>query len=195
MRAILAGGGTGGHVIPALAIAQELQKLYGTEVLFIGTARGLENKLVRAAGFPLRLVEVGALNRVSLAIRLKTYFGLPMAIGAKLAAPNKKVVCFEGDGGLMCGILSEMEVGARYGLSMPISVSPAALDHLAPEHREVLLLRFIESMSYEQIARVVGCAVGTVRSRLHYAKKAMRDEIERMQHHERERTGKGATAL
>ncbi len=42
MRAILAGGGTGGHVIPALAIAQELQKLHGAEVLFIGTARGLE---------------------------------------------------------------------------------------------------------------------------------------------------------
>src|SRR5437867_2266623 len=80
MRAILAGGGTGGHVIPALAIAQELQKLHGAEVLFIGTARGLENKLVPPAGFPLRLVEVGALNRVSLGTRLKTYFGLPSAI-------------------------------------------------------------------------------------------------------------------
>jgi UDP-N-acetylglucosamine--N-acetylmuramyl-(pentapeptide) pyrophosphoryl-undecaprenol N-acetylglucosamine transferase len=80
MRAILAGGGTGGHVIPALAIAQELQKLHGAEVLFIGTARGLENKLVPPAGFLLRLVEVGALNRVSLGTRLKTYFGLPSAI-------------------------------------------------------------------------------------------------------------------
>ena len=53
MRAILAGGGTGGHVIPALAIAQELQKRYGAEVLFIGTARGIENRLVPAAGFQL----------------------------------------------------------------------------------------------------------------------------------------------
>ena len=51
MRVILAGGGTGGHVIPAIAIAQELQKRYGAEVLFIGTARGLENRLVPAAGF------------------------------------------------------------------------------------------------------------------------------------------------
>ncbi len=59
MRAILAGGGTGGHVIPALAIAQELQKQYDAEVLFIGTARGIENRLVPAAGFPLRLVQVG----------------------------------------------------------------------------------------------------------------------------------------
>jgi len=82
MRAILAGGGTGGHVIPALAIAQELQKNYDAEVLFIGTARGIENRLVPAAGFPLRLIEVGALNRVSLATRLKTSLGLPGAVWA-----------------------------------------------------------------------------------------------------------------
>jgi UDP-N-acetylglucosamine--N-acetylmuramyl-(pentapeptide) pyrophosphoryl-undecaprenol N-acetylglucosamine transferase len=80
MRAILAGGGTGGHVIPALAIAQELQKQYGAEVLFIGTARGIENRLVPAAGFPLRLVQVGALNKVSLKTRLKTLFDLPRAV-------------------------------------------------------------------------------------------------------------------
>ncbi len=80
MRAILAGGGTGGHVIPALAIAQELQKRYQAEVLFIGTARGLENRLVPAAGFPLQLVKVGALNRVSLATRLRTMFDLPRAV-------------------------------------------------------------------------------------------------------------------
>jgi UDP-N-acetylglucosamine--N-acetylmuramyl-(pentapeptide) pyrophosphoryl-undecaprenol N-acetylglucosamine transferase len=80
MRAILAGGGTGGHVIPALAIAQQLQKDYAAEVLFIGTARGIENRLVPAAGFDLRLVQVGALNRVSLTTRLKTIFDLPRAV-------------------------------------------------------------------------------------------------------------------
>src|ERR1051325_9925782 len=71
----------------------------------------------------------------------------------------------------------------------------AALDLVGPGHREVLLLRFIESMNYEQIANVVGCAVGTVRSRLHYAKKALRDQIERIENHERERTGKGAASI
>jgi UDP-N-acetylglucosamine--N-acetylmuramyl-(pentapeptide) pyrophosphoryl-undecaprenol N-acetylglucosamine transferase len=80
MRAILAGGGTGGHVIPALAIAQQLQKDYSADVLFIGTARGIENRLVPAAGFDLRLVQVGALNRVSLTTRLKTIFDLPRAV-------------------------------------------------------------------------------------------------------------------
>jgi UDP-N-acetylglucosamine--N-acetylmuramyl-(pentapeptide) pyrophosphoryl-undecaprenol N-acetylglucosamine transferase len=82
MRAILAGGGTGGHVIPALAIAQQLQKDYAAEVLFVGTARGIENRLVPAAGFPLRLVQVGALKNVSLATRLKTAFDLPLAVWA-----------------------------------------------------------------------------------------------------------------
>ena len=80
MRAILAGGGTGGHVIPALAIASELKKSYGAEVLFIGTARGIENRLVPAAGYPLKLVRVGALKNVSLMTRAKTAFDLPRAI-------------------------------------------------------------------------------------------------------------------
>src|SRR5437879_923737 len=82
MRVILAGGGIGWQVNPAIAIAQELQKRYGAEVLFIGTARGLENRLVPAAGFALQLVKVGALNRVSLATRMKTAFDLPRAIFA-----------------------------------------------------------------------------------------------------------------
>jgi len=80
MKVILAGGGTGGHVIPAIAIAQEMRSRYAAEALFIGTARGLENRLVPATGFPLQLVKVGALNRVSLATRIKTIFDLPRAI-------------------------------------------------------------------------------------------------------------------
>jgi RNA polymerase sigma-70 factor (ECF subfamily) len=54
----------------------------------------------------------------------------------------------------------------------------AALRRLAPEHREVLLLRFFEGMAYEDIARVTGCQLGTVRSRIHYAKRALRRVME-----------------
>jgi UDP-N-acetylglucosamine--N-acetylmuramyl-(pentapeptide) pyrophosphoryl-undecaprenol N-acetylglucosamine transferase len=80
MRVILAGGGTGGHVIPALAIAQQLKKAYAAELLFIGTPRGMENRLVPAAGFELRLVQVGALKNVSLTTRLRTAWDLPVAV-------------------------------------------------------------------------------------------------------------------
>ena len=54
----------------------------------------------------------------------------------------------------------------------------AGLDTLASEQREVLILRFLEEMSYEDIARVVGCQLGTVRSRIHYAKRALRRALE-----------------
>lgn len=60
----------------------------------------------------------------------------------------------------------------------------AALAHLTPAHREVLLLRFIEEMAYEDIARVTGCQLGTVRSRIHYAKGALRRVLEEMSQHE-----------
>lgn len=59
-----------------------------------------------------------------------------------------------------------------------------ALDALAPEHREVLVLRFLEDMTYENIAQVTGCPVGTVRSRIHYAKRALRCALERMGGHD-----------
>jgi RNA polymerase sigma-70 factor (ECF subfamily) len=53
----------------------------------------------------------------------------------------------------------------------------AALGRLRPQHKEVLVLRFLEEMSYEDIADVVGCPVGTVRSRIHYAKRELRREM------------------
>ena len=80
MRAILAGGGTGGHVIPALAIAHELRTRYGAEIAFVGTERGIETRLVPKAGFPLHLIEVGGLKNVSVAQRMKTLVALPAAV-------------------------------------------------------------------------------------------------------------------
>lgn len=55
----------------------------------------------------------------------------------------------------------------------------AAIANLRPEHRDVLLLRFMEDLSYEQIAQVVGCGVGTVRSRIFYAKAALKRQLEK----------------
>jgi RNA polymerase sigma-70 factor, ECF subfamily len=56
----------------------------------------------------------------------------------------------------------------------------AALEELETAYREVLVLRFLEDMSYEDVALVIGCPVGTVRSRIHYAKRALRRALERM---------------
>ena len=74
---LMAGGGTGGHVIPALAVARELRRR-GHEPFFVGTERGLEAKLVPSDGFELKKIEVGALNRVSLRRKVNTLLGLPI---------------------------------------------------------------------------------------------------------------------
>lgn len=79
LRILIAGGGTGGHIIPALAMADALQARHGAEILFVGTARGLESRLVPQAGYRLELIRAGQLNQVSLATRLRTLAGLPRA--------------------------------------------------------------------------------------------------------------------
>jgi UDP-N-acetylglucosamine--N-acetylmuramyl-(pentapeptide) pyrophosphoryl-undecaprenol N-acetylglucosamine transferase len=81
LRILIAGGGTGGHIIPALAVARALAERYKAEVLLVGTARGLESKLVPEAGFPLKLIDVGPLKSVSLMTRLQTLSHLPGSIG------------------------------------------------------------------------------------------------------------------
>lgn len=79
MKFVMAGGGTGGHVIPALAVAHELRRR-GHEPVFFGTRQGYESRLVPAAGFPIEWIEVGGLNRVSLVQKLKSLISLPISV-------------------------------------------------------------------------------------------------------------------
>lgn len=52
------------------------------------------------------------------------------------------------------------------------------LTTLSPEHKEAIVLRYFEEMSYQEISDIMGCGVGTVRSRIHYAKQEIRKKIE-----------------
>jgi UDP-N-acetylglucosamine--N-acetylmuramyl-(pentapeptide) pyrophosphoryl-undecaprenol N-acetylglucosamine transferase len=104
LRVLIAGGGTGGHIIPALAVARELVARHGAEILFVGTPRGMESRLVPAAGFGLHLIEVGQLKNVSLMTRLRTMIDLPRSIFAcrRLIREFKPDVVF-GVGGYASG--------------------------------------------------------------------------------------------
>lgn len=61
MKVVIAGGGTGGHLFPGIAVAEELAAR-GHEVRFVGTARGIEAKVCPKEGWPLDLIDVGGLK-------------------------------------------------------------------------------------------------------------------------------------
>jgi UDP-N-acetylglucosamine--N-acetylmuramyl-(pentapeptide) pyrophosphoryl-undecaprenol N-acetylglucosamine transferase len=83
MRALFAAGGTGGHIYPALAVAKELTSRHkGSAVRFVGTARGLETRLVPQAGFELSLIESAGLTNMSLGARLRGLWLLPKSFAA-----------------------------------------------------------------------------------------------------------------
>jgi len=63
MRVLIAGGGTGGHVYPALAVASVLRDHYHAEIVYMGDRHGLEAELVPAAGFPFVAIDAGKLRR------------------------------------------------------------------------------------------------------------------------------------
>ena len=64
MRIVLSGGGTGGHINPAISIAQYFKNQdENTEILFIGTEHGLEKKLIPQAGFPIKYIDVCGFKR------------------------------------------------------------------------------------------------------------------------------------
>src|SRR5207244_3410897 len=81
MRMLIAGGGTGGHLFPGLALAEEVKTRHPrNEVLFVGTARGLETRIVPKNGFPLELIEVSPLKRQGTRGTLRGLFRLPRSV-------------------------------------------------------------------------------------------------------------------
>lgn len=129
LRVLIAGGGTGGHIIPALAVARELAAHHAAEILFVGTARGMEIRLVPEAGYNLRLIDVGPLKNVSLLRRLRTLLDLPRSIFAckRLIREFKPDVVF-GVGGYASG----PAMAAALRLKVPtMAFEPNAMPGLA----------------------------------------------------------------
>lgn len=83
MRALIAAGGTGGHIYPGIAVAKEIMgRAPDSVVRFVGTARGLETRLVPQAGFELSIIESSGLKNVSLAAKVRGLITLPQSIFA-----------------------------------------------------------------------------------------------------------------
>lgn len=158
---MIAGGGTGGHVIPALAIGRELRDMHGAEVRYIGTARGLETKLVPEAGFRLELVRSGQLKNVSLATRLRTMADLPLGVlrcVTLLRAFRPKVVV--GVGGYASGPAMMAAVLLRIPtLAYEPNAVPGLTNRLVGKRVSAAAVSFAQTTAYFRNAEVTGVPV------------------------------------
>ncbi len=78
MKVVIAGGGTGGHLYPGIAIALEVLKEDGNEVLFVGTKQGIEAKVLPREGLPVRFISAGKLKGMKLTSVIRTVLTLPL---------------------------------------------------------------------------------------------------------------------
>src|SRR5687767_1833078 len=90
MRVLIAGGGTGGHLFPGIALAEEVvTRHHKNEVIFVGTTRGLEARVVPAAGYKLETIKVRGLKGMGPLKLLLGLFALPMAFFESLSILRK----------------------------------------------------------------------------------------------------------
>jgi UDP-N-acetylglucosamine--N-acetylmuramyl-(pentapeptide) pyrophosphoryl-undecaprenol N-acetylglucosamine transferase len=105
MRAIIAAAGTAGHINPGIAIANKIkQEEKNSEILFIGTTRGLENDLVPRAGYELKTIDAYGLSKKISINNIKNMYKTYKGIGeAKKIIKDFKPDVVIGTGGYICG--------------------------------------------------------------------------------------------
>lgn len=81
LRLLLAAGGTGGHLFPGIAVAEAAQREMGAEVLFVGTANGLETEVIPRLGFPLQLIPAQQLRGRNWAGMVRAWWAAFRALG------------------------------------------------------------------------------------------------------------------
>lgn len=163
MKLLIAGGGTGGHVFPAIAVAQEwLGRGDKREVLLVGTARGLEMKLVPQAGLPLETIRSAGLKGIGgmKFARNLAMLGPAMLDSASIVRRNKFVAAF-GVGGYAAG---PMMLAASLGGVPTVIFEPNAAPGFTNKRLASLATRI--ATAYETTAQkwgakatVTGCPV------------------------------------
>jgi UDP-N-acetylglucosamine--N-acetylmuramyl-(pentapeptide) pyrophosphoryl-undecaprenol N-acetylglucosamine transferase len=80
LRVLIAGGGTGGHLFPGLAVARALKsRIPAAQVSFVGTASGIEARVIPTSGFELDLIRSGGLKGKSAASLVRGLALLPLS--------------------------------------------------------------------------------------------------------------------
>ncbi len=161
MRIIFSGGGTSGHVNPAIAIADAVKRAEpDSEILFVGTGRGIENKLVPAAGYRLEHVEIQGLRRSLSLSNIKTlWLALTSPGKAKKLIRAFKPDIAVGTGGFVCWPV----IKAAAGMGIPTALHesnalPGVAVKMLEGYADAIFTNFEESVKHlrhpEKVIRV-----------------------------------------
>ncbi len=157
MRVLIAGGGTGGHLYPGIALARELQgRGMGIEILFVGTARGLESRVLPREGFPLRLIQVDGLLGKGLFKGVRVLLTLPVALWQSFCILREvKPVLVIGVGGYASGplMLAAIFLGIPR-LILEQNVIPGLTNRLLAPRMDAVVVAFEASCSYFRGKRI-----------------------------------------
>ena len=163
MKLLIAGGGTGGHVFPALAIAQEwLGRGQEREVVLVGTERGIEMKLVPQAGLPLETLRVAGLKGKGGATLVKNVAMLvPAMLDARRVLQKHKPVAAFGVGGYAAGpMLLATWLGRVPNIIFEPNAEPGLTNRLVARiSRHIATGYEISARTWGKKATVTGCPV------------------------------------
>lgn len=161
MRVVLSGGGTGGHIYPAIAIAKECKKRHPDSVfLYIGTERGLESHLVPGEGLDFRAIDVTGFQRKFSLENVKSIVRFIRGVKeAKIILKGFKPDVVVGTGGYVCGPV----VYAAVKLDIPTmiheqNVIPGLTNTFLSRYIHTVAISFTQSAGYfKRVKHVVCC--------------------------------------
>ncbi len=151
MRVILAGGGTGGHLFPGLAVAREFQRRDAmTEILFVGTEKGIEARVLPREGFPLETITVKGLKGRGVRGLLDALYGIPTGLLQSLGIVKRfRPDCILGLGGYASGplLLAAKLRGIRCAI-MEQNLQPGFTNKMLARFVDRIFTSYPETASY-----------------------------------------------
>ncbi|GFN30395.1 undecaprenyldiphospho-muramoylpentapeptide beta-N-acetylglucosaminyltransferase [Paenibacillus xylaniclasticus] len=155
MRIVLTGGGTGGHIYPAVAVGRQAQEESGAELLYIGTTKGLESRIVPKMGIPFEAVEITGFKRKLSLDNFKTVLRFLKGVKkAKRLLREFKPDAVVGTGGYVCGPV--VYAAAKLGIPTLIheqNVIPGLTNQFLARYADCVAVSFPDSKRYFKRAK------------------------------------------
>ncbi|MCD4784726.1 MAG: undecaprenyldiphospho-muramoylpentapeptide beta-N-acetylglucosaminyltransferase [Candidatus Eremiobacteraeota bacterium] len=150
MRIIITGGGTGGHIYPAIAVAQEIKKRrQNIEIIFIGTQKGIEAKAVPAAGFPIKHINAAPMSSKPLKL-LKFMFGNSTGLlqAVSILISQKPVLVIGSGGYVSAPVIAAASILGIPTILLEQNVLPGKTNRFLSKFAQKVLISFEESKKY-----------------------------------------------